>query len=479
MEIKIKKQNSFKSLYEKVLDIITMHHEVPIHMITFAFLVGLLSGLGAIIFRSMIAFFHNLFFYHKIDFYYNANLHSAPSFLGNFAMFTPAFAGLIVVFIVQKIALEAKGFGTPEVLYAIYYRNGYIKPKVILGRILASSISIGSGGSVGREGPIVQIGGIIGSTFGQIFKLPYWQVYTLIAAGAGGGIGAAFNTPLAGVVYALEVISPEASVRTIIPCIIASGVASYVGRLYWGNKPAFFIENSAHIMPSLNALPFKAVAFYTILGIFIGMGGALYVYWIYYSEVVFMKISKNPYIRHFIGMTIVGASAVLFMNFTGHYYVQGIGYSTVQDVLNNVIKNGWFLIFLFFAKILLTGVSLGSGGSGGVFSPGIFMGATLGGGIGILALKIDPSIPISITSSAVVGIGAMLSSTVSAPITSVIMSFEMTRDYRVIVPSLIASGVSFAVRRMIIHYSIDTFKLEKQGYHIPESYFRVRHHIEK
>jgi len=468
-----------KTYWEKFLDFITLHHEVPIHMLLLSFLTGLLGGIGAIVFRSMIAFFHNLFFYQRIDIFYNADKHSLPSPLGWFVMFVPPLAGMVVVYIVQNYAIEAKGFGTPEVLHAIYYRKGKLRPRIIGARILASSISIGAGGSVGREGPIVQIGGVIGSTLGQIFKLEYWQIYTLIASGAGGGIGAAFNTPLAGVVYALEVISPEASVRTIIPAIISAGVASYVGRLWWGNKPSFIVENTKFIIPSIKALPFEAIAFYTLLGILVGIGGAMYVYWVYYSETVFIKISKNPYIRHFIGMTIVGFCAVMFMHFTGHYYVQGIGYATVQDVLNQVIKNAWFLIFLFFMKLLLTGVSLGSGGSGGVFSPGIFMGATLGGGVGLLAKQIDPHIPINMVSSGVVGIAAMLSSTVSAPITAVVMSFEMTRDYRVVVPSMIAAGVAFGVRRMIIHYSIDTFKLEKQGFHIPEIYVRVLHYPHK
>ncbi len=468
-----------KTYGNKFLDFVTIHHEVPINMLMLSFLTGLLGGIGAIVFRSMIALFHNLLFYQKIDIFYDANLHSIPSPLGWFVMFTPPLAGMIVVYIVQNYAIEAKGFGTPEVLHAIYYRKGRLRPRIIGARILASSISIGAGGSVGREGPIVQIGGVIGSVLGQIFKLEYWQIYTLIAAGAGGGIGSAFNTPLAGVVYALEVISPESSVRTIIPAIISSGVASYVGRLWWGNQPSFIVKNTSFIIPSIEALPFKAMAFYTVLGIFIGIAGAMYVYWIYYSETVFIKISKNPYIRHFIGMFIVGFCAVIFMHFTGHYYVQGIGYSTVQDVLNEAIKNVWFLILLFFMKLFLTGVSLGSGGSGGVFSPGIFMGATLGGGIGLLAKQIDPHLPINVVSSGVVGIAAMLSSTVSAPITAVVMSFEMTRDYRVVVPSMIAAGVSFGIRRMIIHYSIDTFKLERQGFHIPETYIRVLHYPDK
>lgn len=465
--------DKIKVYFNKFVDFITLHHEVPIQMLILSFVTGLAAGVGAVIFRSMIAFFHNLFFYQKIDIFYNADIHSLPSPLGWFVAFVPSLAGMFVVYIVQNYAIEAKGFGTPEVLHAIYYRKGVLRPRIIGARILASSISIGAGGSVGREGPIVQIGGVIGSTLGQWFKLEYWQIYTLIASGAGAGIGAAFNTPLAGVIYALEVISPESSVRTVIPAIISSGIASYIGRLWWGNKPSFIVQNTSFIIPSIKALPFESVVFYTILGILVGIGGAMYVYWIYYAETVFMKISKNPYIRHFIGMFVVGSCAVLFMHFTGHYYVQGIGYATVQDVLNEVLKNAWFLIFLFFMKLFLTGVSLGSGGSGGVFSPGIFMGATLGGGIGLLAKQLDPHLPINMVSSGVVGIAAMLSSTVSAPITAVVMSFEMTRDYRVIVPSMVAAGVAFGIRRMIIHYSIDTFKLEKQGFHIPEIYVRV------
>ena len=212
--------------------------------------IGIFGGVGAVIFRSLIAFFHNLFFLGTISTSYNANLHTPPSIWGPFVILVPVIGALGVAFLVKNFAPEAKGHGVPEVMDAVYYHNGVIWPIVAVIKSLASALSIGSGGSIGREGPIIQIGSSFGSTVGQILSLPTWQRVTLIAAGAGAGIAATFNTPVGGVLFAIEIVLHEVSARTLVPLAIATATGTYIGRLFFGSSPSF-------VIPSLETLSFK------------------------------------------------------------------------------------------------------------------------------------------------------------------------------------------------------------------------------
>ncbi|MCB2143748.1 MAG: chloride channel protein, partial [Rhodobacteraceae bacterium] len=201
---------------------------------------------------------------------YDANLPTPPAPYGPLVIFAPVVGGLVVVWLVRSFAPEAKGHGVPEVMDAIYYRGGKIRPQVVLVKSLASALSIGSGASVGREGPIIQIGSGIGSVLGQLFRLRTWQVITMVAAGAGAGIAATFNTPLGAVLFAVELMLPEFSARTLIPVVLATGTATYVGRLAFGLAPAFLV--ASHDRPELFVpLSAEMLPLYVIFGIVTGV----------------------------------------------------------------------------------------------------------------------------------------------------------------------------------------------------------------
>ncbi len=200
----------------------------PFTLLMISVLMGIVSGIGAVVFRGLIALFHNLFFLGRLSIAYNANAHTPASPWGPFVVFIPVAGAVGVAFLVKNFAPEAKGHGVPEVMDAIYYRKGIIRPVVAVVKSLASALSIGSGGSIGREGPIIQIGSSFGSTLGQILRVPIWQRITLIAAGAGGGIAATFNTPIGGVLFAAELMMHEVSARTLVPVAIATATATYI-----------------------------------------------------------------------------------------------------------------------------------------------------------------------------------------------------------------------------------------------------------
>jgi chloride channel protein, CIC family len=180
-------------------------------------LIGIVAGLGAAGFRALIALFHNLLFLGKFSASYDASVHTPLGPWGAGIILVPMLGAAGVAFLVGNSAPEAKGHGVPEVMEAIYYGKGVIRPIVALIKSLASALSIGSGGSIGREGPIIQIGSSFGSTVGQVLRLPVWQCLVLIAAGAGGGIAATFNTPIGGVLFAVEIMMTEISVRSLVP----------------------------------------------------------------------------------------------------------------------------------------------------------------------------------------------------------------------------------------------------------------------
>ena len=204
-----------------------------------ALAVGIVTGVGAVALRALIALFHNASYLGVFSFRYDANLLEGPSRWGDWVFFSPIIGGLIVVWIVENFAPEAKCHGVPEVMDSVFYKEGNIRWQVAVVKSLASALSIGTGAAVGREGPIIQIGAALGSAFSRAIRLATWQKVTLLSAGAGAGIAATFNTPLGGVLFALEILLPEVSNRTLLPVVIATGAATQVGRMLIGPDPAF------------------------------------------------------------------------------------------------------------------------------------------------------------------------------------------------------------------------------------------------
>ncbi|MBV8813173.1 MAG: chloride channel protein, partial [Verrucomicrobia bacterium] len=318
----------------------------------------------------------------------------------------------------------------------------------------------------GREGPIIQIGASLGSTIGQVIPLAAWQRITLVAAGAGAGIAATFNTPIGGVMFAVELMMPEVSVRTFLPVALATGTATFIGRLYFGLEPAFRMPGLASM--SHRPVSFGALLLFALLGVLTGLAATAFIKGLHWTETVFDRI-RNPYLRHAIGMLAVGIMIYALFQAFGHYYVEGVGYATIQDVILGGIATAPLLGLLFACKLTATSLSLGSGSSGGIFSPSLFMGATLGGAFGAIASAVLPSLNLTVPAFAMVGMAAVVGGGTGAAMTAVTMIFEMTRDYDIVMPMIVAVAISIGIRRILSQENIYTIKLVSRRHFIPKA----------
>jgi len=435
-------------------------------MCLLAFAVGIIAGLGAWSFRMLIGLVHNILFLGKFQFHYDANLHTIGNPWGPWVILVPVIGALVVAWLVKTFAPEAKGHGVPEVMDAIYYNDSKIRPVVGLIKAVASAVCIGSGGSVGREGPIIQIGASFGSTLGQILRLPARQSVTLIAAGAAGGIAATFNAPLGGLAFGIELLLVSINARNILPVTIATVTASYIGRALLGVEPSFYF--SALTKLDLHLSSPWSLLFFIPFGIIMGLVTTLFVRGIYWAEDRFDAIPGNTYTRHLSAMLAVGVMIWLVMRFTGHYYVQGVGYATIMDILKDVLTDPWLLIMLFSLKFIATCLTLGSGGSGGVFSPSLFMGATMGAFVAHLIEYLLPGVGAEPVTFAIAGMAAGVGASTGAIMTGAVMILEMTNDSNVVLPIMITASFAYGIRKWLSPGSIYTLKLLRRGHIVPE-----------
>lgn len=429
-------------------------------------LLGAFTGLVAVGFRMLIGLFYNLLYEGRLSWVFDTNVHAPPSVWGQLAVLVPPVAGLAVVFIVERFAPEARGHGVPEVLDAIYYQKGIIRPVVAAVKWVASALSIGSGGSVGREGPMIQVGAAFASWVGQARRVSRWQLVTLVAAGGGAGIAATFNTPIAGVLFAVEVLMHEVSVRTLVPVALATSSATYVARFFLGDHPAFQVP-APHPVVTWGAALLLA---YAVLGCLTALVSALFIRSLYGAEDLFERtFPRHPYVRHFTGMLGVGVLGGLMMWRYGHYYVLGVGYATIMDVLSGARIGLVLLVVLFLLKLAATSLTLGSGASGGVFSPSLFMGATVGAAFGGVLEHAFPGLHVSPAAFALAGMSGVIAGATGAALTAIVMTFEMTLDYSVVLPMAVTVAASHGLRRFLVRESIYTMKLVRRGHVIPQA----------
>ncbi len=437
-----------------------------------AVLVGVIAAGGAIAFRGFIAFFHNLLFLGQISFVYNANVHTPPSPWGPFVILVPVIGAAGVVFLVTRLASEAKGRGVPELMDAIYYKAGIIRPVVAPVKAVASALDIGSGAPVGREGPIIQIGGSLASLLSRALKTSVRERLTLIAAGAAGGIAATFNTPIGGILFVAELMLFEISAETLVPVTLAAVTATFISRLVFGPDPSFIIPPLNTGFETINP---QVLLLYAFLGVILGVIAAIYIRGVFaWEDILEKKLRLNYYVRHMAAMAVVGVVMYLMLTLSGHYYIEGVGYSTIQDILDGTLTVIWFMLLLFVLKLLLTTMVLGSGASGGIFSPGLYLGATLGGAFGTAASLLFPEMGISTVAFTVAGMGGVVGGATGAAIAAIVMMFEMTRDYTIIIPLSITVAIAYGVRKVISRESLYTLGLKRRGHPIPgslEAYF--------
>jgi chloride channel protein, CIC family len=428
--------------------------------------VGIMTGIGAVLLRSLIGLIHNVMTNGVFRVAYDANILEGVSRWGNWVILSPILGGLVVVYLVDRFAPEAKGHGVPEVMDAIYYKRGQIRGVVAVIKSLASALSIGSGASVGREGPIIQIGSALGSSFSKAIGLSTGQTITLLSAGAGAGIAATFNTPLGGVLFAIEILLPEVSNRTFLPVVVATGAATLVGRILIGPSPAFTVPEI--LFPSASSFGVEEAIAYVALGALCGVASWAFIRLLVFMEDGFPKIPGGIYTQNIIGMTMIGLMMVGLTNVFGHSYVDGVGYGVIQSILDKDMTATNLLVMLFVLKLLATTISLGCGASGGIFSPSLYLGATLGAAFASLAALVLPNAGLTLPSAAIVGMAGMVGAGTGGVMTAIIMVFEMTRDYAIIVPVIVAVAVAAGVRRALIPETIYTVKLRHRGHRIPK-----------
>jgi len=432
----------------------------PLWLALAAVAVGIVAGIGAVIFRGLIGLVHNLLFLGVLSVRYDSRVHTPPGPWGAGIVLAPVLGAAGVVFLVKTFASEARGRGVSEVMDAVYYHQGKIRPIVGLIKALASALTIGSGGSAGREGPILQIGACFGSTLGQALRVPTWQRVTLVLSGAAGGIAATFNTPIGGILFILETMAPEIRVRTVVPMAVATVAATCVGRFFFGANPAFPIpDGGSHpVMPVLAAC--------AVLGLLTGVVSTVFIKAVFGLEDAIEQWSVGGcFWQHVAAMFGVGLVMFGLLKMYGHYFVEGVGYATIRDILSQAPLPFSLLLILFVLKLLVTSLTLGSGASGGVFSPALFLGATLGGAYGVDLSHIFPAL--GSTDFAVAGMAGVVGGSTGAALAAVVMLLEMTGDFNLVLPMLLTAGVSYAIRKRLCAESIYTLKLARQGHFIP------------
>ncbi len=427
---------------------------------------GIMTGFGAVGFRALIALVHNLFYNGRLSAIFNANVSEGPSYFGDLVFFSPIVGGLIVVYLVRTFAPEAKGHGVPEVMDAIFYKRGTIRGKVAVVKALASALSIGSGAAVGREGPIIQIGAALASAFSKLIGLSTRQRITLISAGAGAGIAATFNTPLGGVLFALEILLPEVSNRTFLPVVVATGAATTIGRILIGPDPAFAVPDVQFSLA--NSLAAGEILGFVLLGLLCGVAAWAFIRLLVFMEDGFPQLSENEYVQNIVGMAAIGLMMVVLTRLFGHSYVDGVGYAVIQEIFDQKMTAVGLLALLFVLKMLATTISLGSGASGGIFSPSLYLGATLGAAFAAAVEMVLPHSGLSLPSAAIVGMAAVVGAGTGGVMTAIVMVFEMTRDYAIIVPVIVAVALAAGVRRALVGETIYTIKLRHRGHRIPK-----------
>jgi CIC family chloride channel protein len=421
-------------------------------LIFLAAVVGVISAFIAIGFRYLLFFFQNLFFYQEVS---GAEVSPINHDLGLWVIIVPAIGGIIVGLITKFVAGEAKGHGVPEVMESMSLHGGKMRPRIVFFKALASAVSIGSGGAVGREGPIIQVGSGMGSTIGQILNLDRDQVKTLVGCGAAGGIAATFNTPVAGIIFALEIILLELKSRSFISLVISAFFATTVSRIFLGSHSAFEV-------PAYSFVSLYEIIFYLGLGILAGITAILLIRLVYGTEHFFEnKLNIPAYLKPALGGLLVGVVGFFFPR------VFGYGYDTIAAMLNQeLILRTLLLLFVF--KIVAFVLTIGSGASGGIFSPSLFIGAALGAAYGWIINTPYPEITAPFGAYALVGMAAVFAAVSRATFAAIIIIFELTLDYNIILPLMFSCVIADLIAWSFSKDTIYTKKLSLRGINISQ-----------
>jgi CIC family chloride channel protein len=426
-------------------------------LVPLGIVVGAGAGAGAVLFRYLILWVTELAT-GRHD-YSNAGRVGSPHFPGlgiYFVLLVPVIGGLLYGPLIDRFAKEARGHGVPEVMLAVAERGGRISPAVAVVKSLASALCIGTGGSVGREGPIVQIGSALGSTIGQRLRLPESRLRLMVACGAAGGISATFNAPIAGVFFGLEMILRDFATESFGIVVLSSVTADVIGRAAFGNQP--FLP-----LPSFTISSGWDYLLYALLGVVAAFVGVAFIRVLYGMEDVFDRWWPGPmWLRPATGGLLLGG---LLLGLPEMY---GVGYPVLEAGIEGHYHGG-FLILLLAGKLLAVSLTIAIGGSGGVFAPSLFMGAMLGTAYGDLAHLLFPGAAGPAGAYGLIGMGAVFAGAARAPITAVLIIFELTGDYRIVLPLMVAIVLAAGMSNLLSADTIYTLKLRRRGIDLQHS----------
>ncbi len=421
-------------------------------MVTIASFIGLTAGLCNIIFREVVEFVHHVF------------LEGGISFLGIdkggfYLLLLPLIpiCGMVLLIPFSLIFPgEVNGYGFTKFLRKVNIEGGYIKARTIVLKIISTALTIGTGNSAGVEGPIAQIGGAMGSQFGRFFGVSGNRMKVYIAAGCAGGIAGMFNAPIAGIFFASEIVLLGSfEISSFAALVVASAISTVVTRAYFGENPAFPV-------PDYNVVnPFVEIPLYMILAVIVGLIAVFHIRIFYIIRDKYSSFKLHPQLKPITGALIIGIIAIFYPQ------IMGDGYHFIEKVLHG--EGAFLLLFtLVFLKIFATAITLGSGGSGGVFAPALFIGAMIGGAFGAAANKFLPNMTADPGAYATVGIGAFLAASTHAPMTAIFLLFEMTGNYLIIIPIMLTSIIGVIVAKRFDEDSIDTVDFSREGINIHE-----------
>ena len=426
-------------------------------LVVTALLVGAVAGLGAAGFRDLIYLFTWLFTgrsaYGQLG--HQPSLH-LPSLGIWFVIVAPVVAGLLYGPLIARFAPEARGHGVPEVMLAVAENGGRIRPQVSLVKALASALCIGGGGSVGREGPIVQIGSAFASTLGQLTRMSEGRMRVIVACGAAGGISATFNAPLTGLFFGFEIVLKEFSAEALAATILSAVTADLISRAFFGS--AAFFASVPHNLPIINDYSFLLIA---LLGLIAGGIGVLFQKTLYRGEDTADALWQRwpQWLRPVAGGFLLGGLLLLLPEMYGGGY----------PVMDRVFAGNYVLLFvlvLLAGKILATSLTLWIGGSGGVFAPSLFIGSATGTAFGIVCHHLFGAAIGPVALYGVVGMGAVFAGAAQSPLTAIASVAEMTGNFTLTLPIMLACGLASQLAKQVTHGSIYTTKLLRRGINI-------------
>ena len=418
-----------------------------------AAIIGLVAGVVAFLLYRLIGLFTNLAFFHRFSFQFSS---AAMNSLGAWVIVTPVIGGIIVGLMAKYGSPKIKGHGIPEVMEAVLVSRSRIEPRVAVLKPISAAIAIGTGGPFGAEGPIIQTGGAIGSLVGQLFHMTAAERKVLLACGAGAGMSATFNTPIAGVILAIELLLFEFKSRSFIPLVIASTLATTVHFALLGRGPMFQVAQVDFGIPA--ALPY-----YLVLGLICGLAAVVFTKALYWVEDLFEKLPFDELWWPAIGALGLGVIGFFVPR------VLGVGYDTISDILNGRLALELLVLVLIFKSVALV-VSLGSGTSGGLLAPMFMASAALGSVFATGANLLVPGAHLAPGAFALVAMGAVFGAASRATFTFIIFAFELTRDYNSILPLMLVCVIADGIAMLMMPTSIMTEKLARRGLRIHQDY---------